>query len=847
MFTVTSSPHTTATLSVTSRAMSADCGDGAGLLSAAAASRKTIPPPGTPKSSAGTTLSRNCATRSSTNSLVPSRPSTVCSFAPIENGTTMLNQFYHSFIFRGNVAGGVWRLYSAKSHVDDKNASVMVFEKKQQNIKAQARFGRNNRLSLSDLLKYELTQMTALVHPRILRVVHPLEENKELMAFACEHIYSSLDNVIVEETLDKLEIKLGVLQIIDGLSYLHNSAKILHGNLTPNSIYVTINGSWKIGGFAFAVAAKEPNVYPCFPWSKRLPVGLQPDLDYLAPEYLITNNQSVTSAADVFSLGILMCWIYAGGKKLIDAGNNVDTYNVIIGQLGDALNCIADQLGPNLRDMLEKVLSSTVSSRPSVQFLALIKHFDDPALHALRQLDDISQEFDPAFKTSFINQTLCTALPNIPESIWFSRILIRFNEHLTEAVDLYPALFKSLVYMLEHCESHNIHKLRPWMRRIVEYSSANKGSLSSLILDHMAIMLRRLADESVEDQLFDLIISTTTGEDIHLKQSLIRGLPAMADFIPQWFITRRLLPAFQTLTAFLRAEISRQLEFLVAVRKLSDRCDSAMLQQLLTSVEMCEVRHPAVIHSISRIVQRIVTFEAHRLNDPGMISFHLLGPLVLGVSLPELSPAHFDDLMSSIRSLLDLIEQIRFKNDESRLKRTDTRRLCNRRVSMSSNHLPRLLITATRPSVGGESLCSFRKMSFLSADGRLEDRGSRRESKESRCSIESDMSLRDSISLHCNGSDASDESGIATGRRNRRRSWLDGYLHSCSLEQTTEHAETDRKLEPMRSGRASERRARTRSPTNDLLDSKATPARPNSFTNLGHNLACTLWKTFNHG
>ncbi|KAK0424804.1 hypothetical protein QR680_008864 [Steinernema hermaphroditum] len=827
--------------------MSADCGDAAGLLSASSASRKTIPPPGTPKSSAGTTLSRNCATRSSTNSLVPSRPSTVCSFAPVEPGATMLHQFYHDFIFRGNVAGGVWRLYSAKSNVDEKDTSVMVFERKTQNIKAQARFGRNNRLSLADLLKYELTQMTALVHPRILRVVHPLEEgNRELMAFACEHIYSSLDNVIVEETLDKLEIKLGVLQIIDGLSYLHNSAKILHGNLTPNSIYVTINGSWKIGGFAFAVAAKEPNVYPCFPWSKRLPVGLQPDLDYLAPEYLIVNNNSVTSAADVFSLGVLMCWIYAGGKKLIDAGNSVDTYNVIIGQICTALNCITEQLGPNLREMLEKVLSSTVSVRPSVQFLALIKHFDDPSLHALRQLDDISQEFDPAFKATFISQTLFTNLPSIPESIWFSRILIRFNEHLTEAVDLYPSLFKSLIYMLEHCESHNIHKLRPWIRRIVEHSNANKGSLSSVILESMAVILRRLADDRVEDQLFDIIITATTGDDIHLKQGVIRCLPAMADFLPQWFITRRLLPALQTLAAFLQNEISRQLEFLVAIGKLSDRCDSAMLQQLLTCVEMCEARHPAVIHSISRIVQRIVTFEPYRLNDPGMISFHLLGPLVLGVSLPELSPAHFDDLMSSIRSLLDLIEQIRYNKEDHRLKRTDTRRLCNRRVSMSSNHLPRLLITATRPSVGGESIVSFRKMSFLSADGRLEDRSSRRESKESRCSIESDMSLRDSISLHCNGSDASDESGIATGRRNRRRSWLDGYLHSCSLEQTSEHAEPDRRLEPCRSARTSERRARTRSPT-DLLESKTTPARPNSFTNLGHNLACTLWKTFNHG
>lgn len=107
-----------------------------------------------------------------------------------------------------------------------------------------------------------------------------------------------------------------------------------------------------------------------------------------------------------------------------------------------------------------------------------------------------------------------------------------------------------------------------------------------------------------------------------------------------------------------------------------------------------------------------------------------------------------------------------------------SRRLCSRRVSMSSNHLPRLLITAARPSISGDG----RKMSFLSADGRLEDRG-RRDSKDSRGSIQSDVSIR----LGNDGSDLSDESAAAdaAGHRGRRKSWLEGYMHSASLEHST--------------------------------------------------------------
>lgn len=56
-------------------------------------------------------------------------------------------------------------------------------------------------------------------------------------------------------------IQTHILQLIDGLSYLHNSAKILHGNLTPSVVFITPSRNWKIAGFAFSVAAREPVGY----------------------------------------------------------------------------------------------------------------------------------------------------------------------------------------------------------------------------------------------------------------------------------------------------------------------------------------------------------------------------------------------------------------------------------------------------------------------------------------------------------------------------------------------------------------------------------------------------------
>jgi hypothetical protein len=73
-------------------------------------------------------------------------------------------------------------------------------------------------------------------------------------------------------------------------------------------------------------------------------------------------------------------------------------------------------------------------------------------------------------------------------------------------------------------------------------------------------------------------------------------------------------------------------------------------------------------NGVSGLVQRILTCDVSRLRDSLVIAHHLLNPLVLGLALPELSPAHFDDVMSSARILLDIVEQLRYESDEFKTK-----------------------------------------------------------------------------------------------------------------------------------------------------------------------------------
>ncbi len=94
------------------------------------------------------------------------------------------------------------------------------------------------------------------------------------MAFATEPCFCSLANAFGNHEnmpfpqlpdfasfkLLEVEIKYGLMQIAEGLSFLHKDVKLLHRNICPESIIINNNGAWKIAGFElFVTNNNDPN------------------------------------------------------------------------------------------------------------------------------------------------------------------------------------------------------------------------------------------------------------------------------------------------------------------------------------------------------------------------------------------------------------------------------------------------------------------------------------------------------------------------------------------------------------------------------------------------------------
>jgi len=120
-----------------------------------------------------------------------------------------------------------------------------------------------------DRLKREASSLARLRHPNILELAEPVEDTRNGgLMFATEPVTASLAGLLDEKTeqeraggiggrssryvvedpeggrrrreieIDELEIQKGLLQVGKGLEFLHESAGLVHANLTPEAIFV---------------------------------------------------------------------------------------------------------------------------------------------------------------------------------------------------------------------------------------------------------------------------------------------------------------------------------------------------------------------------------------------------------------------------------------------------------------------------------------------------------------------------------------------------------------------------------------------------------------------------------
>uniref|UniRef100_A0A0E0C4M6 Protein kinase domain-containing protein n=1 Tax=Oryza meridionalis TaxID=40149 RepID=A0A0E0C4M6_9ORYZ len=172
--------------------------------------------------------------------------------------------------------GLAWRIYTARPREGAPSApypvvSVWVLDKRALS-EARARAGLTKAAedAFLDLARADAARLVRLRHPGVLHVVQALDETKAAMAMATEPVFASVANALgcldsvgkVPKELKGmemglLEVKHGLLQVSETLDFLHNNAHLAHRAISPETVFITSNGSWKLGGFGFALSVDQ--------------------------------------------------------------------------------------------------------------------------------------------------------------------------------------------------------------------------------------------------------------------------------------------------------------------------------------------------------------------------------------------------------------------------------------------------------------------------------------------------------------------------------------------------------------------------------------------------------------
>ena len=369
---------------------------------------------------------------------------------------------------------GPWKVFDGKKKVGGKAVSVFVFDRK--SLEPQgggfSRGGGGGSLKRAhdevvERLKKEASSLARLRHPCILELAEPVEETRNGgLMFATEPVTASLASVldeksqqettggvgghgsryVVEDTdgqgrrrrqveIDELEIQKGLLQVGKGLEFLHESAGLVHANLTPDAIFINAKSDWKISGLGFSSPPDQTNgassVAPIslaevLNYDARLPRSVQLNIDYASPDFVLDTN--INQSADMFSLGLIVIALYnSPHRSPIETSYSVSTYKRIfstpssIPSHNNNFHCSQSVPKDIKGDLLPKLLTRRPAQRYNAREFQQAQYFDNVLVSTMRFLDSLPAK-TPNEKSQFM-RGLPRILSQFPGSVLEKKIL----------------------------------------------------------------------------------------------------------------------------------------------------------------------------------------------------------------------------------------------------------------------------------------------------------------------------------------------------------------------------------------------------------------------------------------
>ncbi|KAI9727531.1 MAG: hypothetical protein M1828_006473 [Chrysothrix sp. TS-e1954] len=639
---------------------------------------------------------------------------------------------------------GPWKIFEAKKKSTGKAVSVFVFDRKALEPPGGG-FGSsrsNKALSLRraqeevlDRLKKEASSLARLRHPSILELAEPVEETRNGgLMFATEQVTASLAGVLEERNsqeksggvggrgsryvvedsegggrrrreveMDELEIQKGLLQVGKGLEFLHESAGLVHANLTPEAIFINAKSDWKISSLGFSTPADSSNttssVVPIslsevLNYDTRLPRSVQLNLDYTSPDFVVDN--SITPSADLFSLGLVIIALYnSPHRSPLDTSFSLSSYKRIFSSPSSIPTANNNFLAKHdlPKEIKSSLLPKLITRRPAQRYSARefqqAQYFDNVLVSTIRFLDSLPAK-SPNEKAQFM-RGLPRILSQFPKSILDRKILPALLEE-TKDPELLPLVLQNVFKIIETLPTGKrafSEKGLPALRGVFLGATITKGQNHDrdtskeaglvVVLDHISVITNSCTAKEFKEDILPIYFLALDSPTHSLVDRALKALPLILPTLDFSTIKNDVFPVISNVFSK-TSSMAIKIQGLKAVNALcggsdepastSDGLDgfgveskpkqnsSTMLdkytvqEKVVPLLRAIKTKEPAVMMAALAVFQQV-----GKVADHDFLAMAVL-PCLWSFSLgPLLNLEQFQQFMTLIKSLSTKIEQ----------------------------------------------------------------------------------------------------------------------------------------------------------------------------------------------
>jgi len=489
-----------------------------------------------------------------------------------------------------------WKLYRAKHKERGDEMTLFIFEKKLIDKYATA-----TKDAIHETLRRDAGNLQRLRHPKLLHVMEPLIEERTTLAFAVRRVECTLAQLLERSRheLSDLEMKCGLLDIVEAIQFLHNDVKTAHLGLSPHCIFVTKTGRWLLGGLAHTRGPMD--------WGTQQPSGFafthtdghqssspsafsaDPPLRYAAPEMTDKYPGTMGLESDIFSLGLIAYELMSKQREPLLRVSGLDRSNhhyqckkVVPIQMGsvpnDLYNILLSSLtmDPNQRSTIDTFLNSEFFHDLNIKALrfleALNEKEDSQRLQFLRGLSKLLD--DPSSPLAAIRIYREKIIPSLAEALQFPTLYaevvpllitslkkkgVTDKAHFTERVwprlrDLLSAreisvecvtmLIREIETFMAMLDKDSIQKyLTPFVLRCLELNEPNilQETLEKIPKIHNSFDYRQIK-ESVLPCLLKHLLTT---QNLKIRAQILMGLNQIMQIFDKHTVIEKILPAFE--------------------------------------------------------------------------------------------------------------------------------------------------------------------------------------------------------------------------------------------------------------------------------------------------------------